>query len=79
MTYEAPKEKKVKVTDKLIKRVMIGGKVMIGVRMRGCRLFIKAIKKDGKWGRMDYGQHYPFKFAIIRSVFGKEGKVKFYE
>ena len=72
-------ESQERLPDNLLKRVFVGGTFMIGGRMKGCRLFIKAIKKDGKWGRMDHGQHYPFKFAIIRSIFGKEGTVKFYE
>lgn len=66
------------ITDELVEKQSIGGKVVIGNKARGCRLQRKAVKKNGKWGIVDYGRFEPFVKCEKVTFEGLELNIKFY-
>ena len=55
---------KIAITDELIKQETRYTKTIpLANPVRGRNKFIKPVKKNGKWGRMAQGIHWPFLYA----------------
>ena len=66
------------VTDELVKRSMANGTVCMGIVHYQGKERIKAVKKNGQWGRLEYSSFLPFTHAIATYFKGTESIVKFY-